>query len=124
MPILVMLFAVDMRVAVGTSLAYMVPVAFAGALQHGLKGNIKMDIAVVAALFGIIGAFLGVQAHSQLSSVWLKRIFGILMLLIGLKLLLLPRGLTGPLAKCGAIGDDGSSPAVMEPVESNVEDSS
>jgi hypothetical protein len=113
-PMLLILFAMDSKVAVGTSLAYMVPVALAGAVQHGLKNEVVLKIALIAVPFGLIGTRLGMAASSSLGSMQIKRLFGILMLLVGLKLLLLPEGWGVLQRRPVTPADDGGRPAAAE----------
>jgi uncharacterized membrane protein YfcA len=98
-PMLLLLFGLDTKVAVGTSLAYIVPVAMAGAVQHGLRGQWSLKIALIAIPLGLVGSYLGMKVSDSLGSLAIKRIFGVLMLLVGLKLLLLPEGWNGLLMK-------------------------
>ena len=91
-PMLLLLFGWDPKIAIGTSLACMVPVALAGAVQHGLEGELRLKIALIMIPLGLIGTYLGMKASNALGSPEIKRIFGVLMLLVGLKLLLLPQG--------------------------------
>ena len=123
-PMLLMLFAMDPKVAIGTSLAYIAPVALAGALQHGLKDNVMLKVALIALPFGIVGTYLGVMAHGALGGVALTRIFGVLMLVMGLKLLLLPRGWDGLLMKPETLVSDSARPVAVEPARPDANDSS
>lgn len=74
------------HVAVGTSLAVIIPTALMGTWQHQRHANI--DWAMVAALAptAICGGYLGVWLGTQLTPDNLKRAFGVLLILVGLKL--------------------------------------
>ena len=123
-PMLVLLFGLDPKIAIGTSLAYIVPVALAGAVQHGLKGQMVLWIALIAVPLGLIGTYFGMMAGSSLGSLQIKRIFGILMLLVGLKLLLLPQGWSGLVVRPDAAVDDDARPVAVAPARPDSDDSS
>jgi len=94
-PMLLLFFAMDMKVAIGTSLAYIAPVALWGAFQHGLNRNVNLMVVALAVPLGFAGAYLGVRVCEALPALALKRVFGVVLLLVGLKLLLLPHGWEG-----------------------------
>ncbi|MDP6439544.1 MAG: sulfite exporter TauE/SafE family protein [Candidatus Brocadiia bacterium] len=91
-PVLIFFFALPMKMAVGTSLAYIAPVALSGALQDAFKGYINYRIALVAIPFGIMGTYIGSKVSDGLKGNTLKVVFGVLMILVGLKMVLLPGG--------------------------------
>ena len=123
-PMLLILFGMDTKVAIGTSLAYIVPVAVAGALQHGLKGNVVLKVALIAGVFGVFGTYLGVQAQQFFKSDVLKAVFGMLMVIVGLKLLFMPQGWDGLLMKFKAPQGNAAPPTVVEPPESHPDEGS
>jgi len=90
-PVLVMLFAISAKAATATSLAYIAPVAIYSALTHWFKGHeIQWRLVLLAVPGGLIGAQLGLIAKQHITDAQLKVIFGILMVLVGFKLLLSP----------------------------------
>jgi hypothetical protein len=101
-PVLVVLFGMDMRAAVGTSLAYIAVVALAGAAQHMWRGNVELKVAAVAIPFGFLGTYLGMRLSAELSTVTLKRLFAILLILMAAQLLFFPQ--SGSAAKRGEPG--------------------
>lgn len=113
-PMLLLLLGLDAKIAVGTSLAYIVPVALAGAVQHGLKGELSLKIALIAIPLGLIGTYFGMKVSDSLGSLEIKRIFGILMLLVGLKLLLLPQGWNGLLMRPDVGAEHEARPVAAE----------
>jgi uncharacterized membrane protein YfcA len=86
-PMLVFLFTMPIKMATGTSLAYMVPIALAGAIQHGLTRNVDWRVALLAAPFGLIGTYVGKKAFESLAPAHLKLIFGALMLVVSIALI-------------------------------------
>ena len=91
-PVLLFFFALPMDKAIGTSLAFIFPVAFVGATRDAYKGFVDYRIALIAIPFGIVGVFLGGWAESRIETRTLKVIFGILMIVVGLKMVALPGG--------------------------------
>lgn len=75
------------HVAVGTSLAVIIPTALMGTWQHQRHGNIDWATAAALAPTAICGGYLGVWLATQMAPDNLKRAFGGLLILVGLKLL-------------------------------------
>ena len=86
-PILVLLFALPAKAAAATSLAYIVPVALAGALLQWRRGeDIRWALVMLAVPAGLVGAHLGTLAKMHVSNIQLKMIFGLVMVIVGMKL--------------------------------------
>lgn len=85
---LVLFFGYEIKKAIGTSLATTVPTAFVGITTHYIveSSNIKVLIALLIVAGSIVGAKIGVKLANALSSIKLKKIFALLLLLVGLKL--------------------------------------
>jgi uncharacterized membrane protein YfcA len=109
-PALVLLLGLEMKTAVGTSLAVIVPMALAGAGSHLWKGG-ALDWRIVAAMAaaGIGCAVLGNWLAHVLPALTLKRLFGVLMLVAGLRMMLARPSAPPPPA------DAESAPADAEP---------
>jgi len=89
-PLIVLLWKHDpngMKIAIGTSLACMVPTAIAGTLRHHHSfGNVDFALAGCLAVGAVLGTtFLGAPLAEHLPTETLKRLFGILMVISGLK---------------------------------------
>ncbi len=87
-PLLMFLMGMDAKLAMGTSLAVIVPVAISGSIKQCRQKNVNLKAAGLIALSGMFAAYLGAYLNHQLSSVWLERIFGAFLLLISAKMLL------------------------------------
>jgi hypothetical protein len=87
-PALALLFGYDIKRAVGTSLATIVPSSFVGVLAHYIikSGNIKFGIALFILMGAIIGTRFGVELVNKIASGVLTKLFSVLLLLVGLKL--------------------------------------
>ena len=90
-PIAIFFFSLPFKEARAASLAFIVPIALLGAFSYRAQINTKLLTLVALALpFGIIGVQLGGRLGRSLSGPALNRIFGALMLIVGLKMILLP----------------------------------
>ncbi len=88
-PLLVMLFGLTQHQAQGTALAVMLPPVFILAvMQYYWAGNVKVQMAVFVALGFIFGGFLGAHFVQGLPAAYLKRTFGVFLILVGLKMVL------------------------------------
>ena len=88
-PILVYLFGLNQHMAQGTTLALMVPpIGILAALKYYQAGYVNLHIALFVCLGFFVGAFFGAQIATALSSVIMKRLFGLLLLGIALKMIL------------------------------------
>lgn len=87
-PVLVLFFRYEIKKAIGTSLATIVPTAFVGITAHYFikSGNIKFLTALSVIMGSVIGAKFGVKLANKVSSKILKRLFALLLLFVGLKL--------------------------------------
>jgi Sulfite exporter TauE/SafE. len=74
--------------AQGTSLAVLtLPVVILGTIKYYVEGNVSLYMAVFIALGFIAGAYLGATFAHYLSNPVLKKVFGVLLLLISLKMI-------------------------------------
>ncbi len=82
LPVLLILLHVPSQTAVITSLIATLPICIAGTFSHYQKNNIDFHIAILFALSGIAGAFIGAEITSKINSDQLKIAFGIYSVLI------------------------------------------
>jgi len=77
-PALIFLFGLTQHQAQGTSLAIMLPpVGLLAVLRYYYSGNVKVNIALLAAIGFLFGAFLGAHFVQEVPDANLKRAFGI-----------------------------------------------
>jgi len=89
-PALILLFGMTPKQAVGTSLAaLLLPVGILGAIEYWQAGYIDVRLAVLVALGILIGAFIGARVAIGLPSELIQRAFGVLLVLIGIRLALI-----------------------------------
>jgi len=87
-PLLLYFVVSDIKLAVGTSLAFIVPIALSGALQHGCRGQVSWALAAGCIPLGLAGTYLGAELSDVTPDLALRRVFGVVMILVGLKMAL------------------------------------
>ena len=86
-PALVYIFGLTQHQAQGTSLAVMVPpITLLAALKYYYSGNVRLDIAAFIALGFLAGGVIGATLVHGVPDTILKKIFGLILLLIGVKM--------------------------------------
>lgn len=86
-PAMVFFMRMDMKLAVGTSLAVIIPTALSGVFKHFQLGQVDWRIALSLAPTAICGSYLGAWLTKDISSGNLKRAFGGLLIFAGVRLL-------------------------------------
>jgi uncharacterized membrane protein YfcA len=86
-PALMFLRGIDVKTAVGTSLAFIVPTAIVGVLRTP-SARVDLRLAAVLAVGGVLGAPLGAWLAADLPAVWVKRIFAALLAFVAVRLFL------------------------------------
>jgi uncharacterized membrane protein YfcA len=82
--------AIRMHVAVGTSLATIIPTSISSARAHHMRKSVDVEIVRRWAVFVLLGALLGAWIASRVHSDVLAIVFATLALLVALKMLFLP----------------------------------
>jgi uncharacterized membrane protein YfcA len=87
-PAMVFFFGMSQHQAQGTVLATMVPpIGLLAAMKYYYAGNVKIKIALFLCLGFFVGGLLGAQGAHYISETLLKRIFGIVLLFISIRLI-------------------------------------
>jgi uncharacterized protein len=86
-PAMVFFLTMDIKLAVGTSLAVIIPTAAMGVTKHYNLGNVDWRVAASLAPTAICGGYLGAWLTKEISSSTLKRAFGGFLVLVGIRLL-------------------------------------
>jgi uncharacterized membrane protein YfcA len=86
-PAMVFLLGMDIKRAVGTSLAVIIPTALSGAFKHHQLNNVDWRVALMLIPTAMLGGYLGAWITKEISSANLKRAFGGFIVVVGLKLL-------------------------------------
>lgn len=87
-PILILLMKLDPHQAIGTSLAIIIPTVLVGAYTHHRLGNVNVQLAIIIAVGAVVGAVLGAHVSEALPSLYLKKIFGIVLFIIAIKMMI------------------------------------
>lgn len=86
-PAMIFFMGLPIHIAVGTSLAVIIPTALMGTYKHNSQHNIEWFMALSLAPTAMLGGLLGAHLTTILSASSLKRAFGGLLLAVGFKLL-------------------------------------
>jgi len=88
-PALVFLLGISQQTAQGTSLAVMLPpVGIIAAYNYYKAGQVNIRFAIILAVFFLVGSYFGSKLALTIPQNVLKKIFGILLLLVAAKMLL------------------------------------
>jgi uncharacterized membrane protein YfcA len=87
-PALVFIFGLSQHQAQGTTLALMVPpIGLLAAMRYYAEGNVKLSLAAFICLGFFVGGLIGAHFVQKISEPLLKKIFGIFLLCIALKMI-------------------------------------
>ena len=87
-PILIFCFGLTQHQAQGTSLAVMIPpITLLAALRYYYSGNVKVGMAIFIACGFVAGGLLGAHLVQRVPDALLRRVFGIIMLGISLRMI-------------------------------------
>lgn len=87
-PLLVLLVGFTQHEAQGTSLAVLaVPVTALAAYTYYSEGNVNWKYAAIMAVTFVIGGYLGSKLAINIDQKLLKRLFGVIMLVIAVKMI-------------------------------------
>jgi uncharacterized protein len=90
-PALVFLFGMSQHHAQGTTLALLIPpIGILAAWTYYKAGYVDLKVAGLVAVGFIAGSYLGARVATHISDSTLEKIFGVALLLIGLKMILSP----------------------------------
>lgn len=79
-PVLVLMFKVDYHIAVGTSLALILPISLAGSATNFSLGKINWQVFWACALAGAIGAVIGSLFIQKIPALYAKRAFAVFLI--------------------------------------------
>lgn len=87
-PIMVACLGLTQHIAHATSLAVIVPTALVGSVVYGFHGNNDFMLALTLAIGSVFGASLGAGWMPRIPAAQLKRLFGLLLLIVGIRMVL------------------------------------
>ena len=85
-PALSLWFGVPYQVAVGTSLALIIPISLAGSMAHARLGGVDWRIFAFCAVAGMVGAVLGSLLIQKIPEIYARRTFALFLLYSAWKL--------------------------------------
>ncbi len=87
-PLLGMLLGLSQKESQGTSLAlFLLPVGFLGVYNYYKEGNVNFKITLIMACGFIVGSYLGSKFALNIDDSVLKKVFGAVLILFGIKYL-------------------------------------
>jgi uncharacterized membrane protein YfcA len=88
-PALVYFLGFSQQMAQGTSLAVMLPpIGIIAAYNYYQAGHVNLKYALILAAFFLVGSYFGSKFALNLPQATLKKIFGVLLLLVAAKMLI------------------------------------
>ncbi len=90
-PALILLFQVEPRVAIATSLAAVIPIGVIGSFEHYRRRNINLPIGLSFGAFGLAGAWLGAWISNAIDPATLITTFGAYCIVLGLFTMRMPK---------------------------------
>jgi uncharacterized protein len=88
-PMLVYLLSYNQQMAQGTTLfMFMFPIGILGVINYYKNGSVDWKTAAVIAITFLIGSYFGSKLALKIDQTMLKKIFGVFLLLIAIKLIL------------------------------------
>jgi len=87
-PIMTLAMNIPIHITVATSMFTMIFTSTSGVIQHFSLGNIHFEYALLLVLGTIFGAQLGAYTSKRISSRNLRRIFGIVLIFVGIRMIL------------------------------------
>ncbi|AWB10654.1 hypothetical protein TDSAC_1313 [Thermodesulfobium acidiphilum] len=87
-PLLTNYAGYSQKEAHATSLGAIIPAAIVGALIYNVNGLNSFTASIYLALGGIIGAQIGSRAMYKFSNKWLRKTFGVFLLLMCIRMVL------------------------------------
>ncbi len=79
----------DQRKAFATSLGVILPLTIVSLVVYGLRGGLDFMTAIPYLIGGLAGGFIGGKLFHKIPLIWLRRLFGLLILYGGVKAVLL-----------------------------------
>ena len=91
-PALVFLFGISQKMAQGTSLVMLLPpIGLLAVINYYKAGFVDLRLAGILIVAFVAGSYFGSKVALNLSELMLKRIFGVLLMLLAIKYLFFPK---------------------------------
>ncbi|MEW9670794.1 sulfite exporter TauE/SafE family protein [Ammoniphilus sp. 3BR4] len=86
-PALIHLLGIDRRIAHGTSLAIILPTSIISIVIYSMSGALPYEVSLYISIGGLVGGYVGARLLRRISVLWLKRLFSLLMILAGIRMI-------------------------------------
>ena len=86
-PILVIIYHMTQQMAQGIALAVMVPMSLLGGYAYMRRGNVRKELVIQLMLGSIFGALFGAMLATSLDALLLKRLFSVVLFVLGIRML-------------------------------------
>ena len=86
-PAAIFLFGATSKVAVGTSLAAILPTVLISASRHAMMGNVDWKLVGYIVAGSVVGAFAGTSLINVVPDLWLRRTFAVLLVATAVKMI-------------------------------------
>ena len=88
-PVLVYFIGMSQHTAQGTTLAmFLMPIGILGVFNYYKAGHVDIKIALIIAITFVLGSFIGSKVAISLDQNVVKRIFGVIVFVISIKMIL------------------------------------
>ncbi len=87
-PLLILALGISPKVAIGTSLAVIIPTSVMAALRHYQLGNVDLRLAAIMAAGAVLGALAGASLTAYVSGEWLRRGFAVFLIVTAVRMLM------------------------------------
>jgi uncharacterized membrane protein YfcA len=88
-PLLIGLAGMDQKRASATSLAAILPTALAGSITYFVNGEVDLVVALLVAIGGVAGSYLGARLLRRIPVVWLRWAFILLLIGVAIRMFLI-----------------------------------
>ncbi len=87
-PVMTLILSIPIHIAVATSMLTMIVTSIAGVGQHVALGHINWEFALLLASGSVLGAQVGSFASKKLSAKNLRRVFGLILVIVSIQMIL------------------------------------
>jgi uncharacterized protein len=87
-PVMTLVLSMSIHHAVATSMLTMIVTSVAGVGQHFVLGNINWEFALLLAVGSVLGAQVGTYVSKRMSGKNLRRIFGLILVIVSIQMIL------------------------------------
>jgi len=88
-PAMIYMLHTERRLAHGTALLIIFPTSIVSTFVYLQNGSVDLQLAWQLAIGGIVGSYIGAKALRRISMKWVKRIFAIVMIVAGARMVMI-----------------------------------